>query len=490
MNPRFGCADYRPFPIHWLVAVPVALFQLALAVPRQWRMETTGFDLGIFEQGVRGYAGLRPPTATLKGTGFDLLGDHFSPLLAVLAPVYRLWPSAVTLLVAQALLLALSTVPISALAAELLGRRRGVAIGLAYGFSWGLWRADAFDVHEVALAVPLAAWSVVALARGRWWAAVCWGLPLLLVKEDQGLLLAGIGGYVWLAGRRRALGLAAVLVAVLGTVLAVLLIVPAVNPGGHYTYGAGAAWHGGDPVARLVRPVVKWRTVAALLAPTLLLALRSPIALLLVLPLAARFWSLDPAYWTTGQHYNAVLMPVLFTALLDGLRRIRRRAVRPVVLAAAPPREPAGAGGLRLEVRRSAVARATEPRLLRWIPGAVLVVALSAAPVPDLSGPSAQVVAARRVLAVIPDGARVAAANALAPQLTGRCTVSLFPYLTHPGQAGPRDRPVADWVAALDQPDDFPVPRSEQLAVEQGLAAAGYRPVAAGGGVTVWRWAA
>jgi uncharacterized membrane protein len=444
----------------------VALFQLALAVPRQWRMETTGFDLGIFEQGVRGYAGLGPPVATLKGTGFNLLGDHFSPLLAVLAPPYRIWPSPVTLLVEQALLLALSTVPVTGLAVELLGRRGGVAIGLAYGLSWGLWRADAFDVHEVALAVPLAAWAVVALVRGRWRAAVCWGLPLLLVKEDQGLLLVGIGAYVWLVGRRRLLGLGTVLAAVLGMALAVLVVVPAFNPGGQYAYADNGAWHGGDPITRLLCPELKWHTVVALLVPTLLLALRSPIVLLTVLPLAARFWTPDPVYWGTWLHYNAVLMPVVFVALLDGLRRIRRHSVRTVAL------------------------RRVGEALLRLVPAAVLAWALWTAPMPDLSGPSAQVVTVRQVLAAIPDGARVAASNRLAPQLTDRCTVSLFPNLTYPGRTGSYLRPVADWVAALDQPDDFPVPGAEQVDAERRLGAAGYRVVAAGGGVTVWRWGA
>lgn len=266
--------------------LPVAVFDLLLSVPRQWRMETAGFDLGIFEEAVRGYARFGAPVAALKGTGFNLLGDHFSPLLAVLAPLYRLFPCAATLLAAQAGLFALSCVPVTGLAVERLGRLRGVAVGLAYGLSWGLWKASIFDFHEVALAVPLIAWSAVALARGRYRAAVCWALPLLLVKEDQGLLLAGVGVYVFCRGRRR-LGAAAVLAAIAGTLLAVLVVVPALNPGGVYSYGANGAWHG-DPLTRLLLPwQPKQDTVIMLLAPTLFVALRSPLALLLVLPLAA-----------------------------------------------------------------------------------------------------------------------------------------------------------------------------------------------------------
>ncbi|MER5867316.1 DUF2079 domain-containing protein [Kitasatospora sp. NPDC002040] len=427
-------------------------------MPRQWRMETSGFDLGIFEQGVRAYAGLTAPVSTLKGAGFNLLGDHFSPLLVLLAPVYRLVPAAATLLVVQALLFALSCVPVTGLAVERLGRWRGVAVGSAYGLSWGLCRAARFDFHEVALAVPLIACAVAALARGRYRAAVCWALPLLLVKEDQGLILAGIGVYVFCRGRRR-LGAAAVLAAVAGTLLAVLVVVPALNPGGVWTYGSNGGWQG-DPLTRLLLPWPKWGTVALLLAPTAFVALRSPLALLLVLPLACRFWTPAPTYWSAGQHYNAVLMPVLFLALVDGLHRLRAGTAVP-------------------RWRRRVVAA---------VPALALAFALALAPLPDPAGPSTAVRDARRTLAVIPDGATVAAANRLAPQLTDRCTVSLFPYLTFPGATGPSWRPEARWVAAEDRPGDFPVPQSEQLALLAALPGAGYRVAATGGGVTVYQW--
>lgn len=471
LTPRPSAARTAPFTrdrrsvrgerlLPWLVALPVTLFQLALAVPRQWRMESAGFDLGIFEQVVRAYASLHAPVVTLKGTGYSQLGDHFSPLLAVLAPVYRVFPTPVTLLVVQALLLGLSVVPVTALAQLVLGRRQAVAVGLAYGLSWGLWQLDQFDFHEVALAVPLIAWSVAALARGRWRAAVCWGLPLMLVKEDQGLVLAGIGALVFLLGRRRLLGAATVAVAVLGTALIVLVLIPAANPHGVYDYAANGRWDGGNPLTRLLLPMEKWHTVVVLLLPTLFLALRSPLGLLLVLPLAGRFWTPAPVYWEAAQQYNAVLMPILFLAMVDGLRRIKARG---------PGRVAAGLAGL--------------------VPGAALALALLAAPTPDLSGPGPTVVAIRQTLAVIPDGASVAASNLLDPQLTGRCEVSLFPYLTYPGQQGPANRPVADWVAAFDRPNGFPTPPAQELDSIAQLTRAGYRTVARGGGVTVYHWA-
>ncbi|QKW20079.1 DUF2079 domain-containing protein [Kitasatospora sp. NA04385] len=441
------------------VLLPVVLFGAygTVAVVRQQRMETSGFDLGIFEQGVRGYAGLGAPVSALKGSGFNLLGDHFSPVLAVLAPLYRLFPDARTLLLAQAALFALSALPVARLAVDRLGPVRGAAVGCGYGLSWGLWTAVEFDFHEIAFAVPLAAFAVEALARGRWRAAVGWALPLLLVKEDQGLLVAAVGAYVFARGRR-ALGAAAVLAAVGVTVLAVFLVIPAHNPDGLYTYAASGSWRGGDPLARLLLPGGKWRTVLVLLLPTAFLALRSPLVLLAVPPLAARFWSVDPAYWDTRQHYNAVLMPILFLALTDGLDRVRRRA------------------------------RPWSGPVAALVPVLVPVLALLLFPPAPAGSAPPRPVDARAVLATVPDGARVAAANRLAPQLTGRCTVSLFPYLTRPGRDAPWGRPTAEWVAVLDRPGDFPLPEAEMLRARAELADQGYREVAAGGGVAVYRW--
>ncbi|GAA2103320.1 DUF2079 domain-containing protein [Kitasatospora saccharophila] len=445
------------------VLLPLALFGAygTVAVLRQQRMETSGFDLGIFEQGVRGYAGLGAPVSALKGSGFNLLGDHFSPVLAVLAPLYRLFPDARTLLLAQAALFALSALPVARLAVDRLGPARGAAVSCGYGLSWGLWTAVGFDFHEIAFAVPLAAFAVEALARGRWRAAVGWALPLLLVKEDQGLLVSAVGAYVFARGRR-VLGTATVLAAAGGTALAVLLVIPAHNPGGVYTYAASGSWRGGDPLTQLLLPGQKWLTVLVLLLPTAFLALRSPLVLLAVPPLAARFWSADPAYWDVRQHYNAVLMPILFLALADGLGRVRGEA---------PGRE-----------------RTLPRRVALLVPALVPVLALLLFPTSLVGSAPPRLADARAVLATVPDGARVAAANRLAPQLTGRCTVSLFPYLTRPGRDAPWGRPTAEWVAVLDRPDDFPLPEAEMVRARAELADQGYREVAAGGGVAVYRW--
>ena len=87
-------------PVLWALGCTVAY--AALSVLRFRRFEPTSWDNAIFEQAVRGYAGLGWPVVDIKGPGFNVLGDHFSPITALLAPFYAVVPSAQTLLVAQA----------------------------------------------------------------------------------------------------------------------------------------------------------------------------------------------------------------------------------------------------------------------------------------------------------------------------------------------------------------------------------------------------
>ncbi|WP_231629888.1 DUF2079 domain-containing protein, partial [Streptomyces clavuligerus] len=488
--PRTGPRPAARVPaalLPWSWAAVLFTLYTTVAVRRHLLLRTTGYDLGIFEQGIRAYAELRPPVAPLRGEGFNLLGDHFHPALAVLAPLYRLWPSPLCLLAAQSALLAVAVVPLVSWALTALGRRAAHAVALGYGLSWGVASAAAFDFHEVALAVPLLSAAATALGRGRWRAAVAWATPLVLIKEDLGLTLAAVGCVVAWKGPRR-LGLLTAAAGVLASAVEIRLLLPALHPAGGYAHGVnlGEGPHTSLLTAVLsapldaLRPDIKAMTLVLVFAPSALLALRSPIALLAVPTLAWRMLSQNAFHWGTSFHYSAVLMPVVFAGLIDALRPWRTRG--------------AGAGGVR-QVRSS---------LLTAL--AVTAVLLPSFPLAQLAQratwrTTAHITAARALLARIPDGASVAASNRLAPQLTSRCEVVLFPAFPVDARLYRYDRerlprPTAEWIVHdSSAPEAWPYRRghwpypAEQQAAE--LAAAersyGYRRVAHRDGVTLLR---
>src|SRR2546423_14354112 len=98
----------------------------AISLFRYVHFAANGFDLGIQDQTVWGYSRLEMIPNTVLGVP-NLLGDHFNPILMLLAPLYWLWPSAATLLAAPAGLPALGGIPIYLWGSQRFGRVGGRA---------------------------------------------------------------------------------------------------------------------------------------------------------------------------------------------------------------------------------------------------------------------------------------------------------------------------------------------------------------------------
>lgn len=422
----------------WALAAVFAALYATLSLRRHARFESTGYDLGIFEQGVQRYAHGQLPVSHIRE--IDLLGDHFSPVMALLAPVYRLLPGPGTLLVAQAVLMALALVPVARFCLERFGSATAVTTGVAQGLFWGVQEAVWFDVHEICFAVPLLAASAVALVRRRQRAAVAWALPLLLVKEDLGLTVAAVGVVVALQGRRR-LGAATVAAGLGGLALVVEVLLPALNPWHRYQYaGTPMVWSGGHlDLAAGQRLAL----VAFVLGPTLLLAVRSPVALLLVPTLGWRLATASPGYWTTTFHYSAVFAPVLFAAFADALARSRWDGRR---------------------ITAAATAAAAVALAVTFWPG-------HARPLARLSDPDfwrdpPRVAARRAAVALVPDGVVVEAGNTLAPHLVSRADVWAFPRS--------RTAPEPEY-AVVDTADTYPLSPDGNRREVARLEARGWR---------------
>ncbi|GAA3944311.1 DUF2079 domain-containing protein [Actinomadura viridis] len=379
----------------------------AYAIARHRNLYTAGFDLGIFDQAVRAYAAFEAPIVPIKGPGFNLLGDHFHPIIALLAPLYWVWPDPVTLLVAQAALIAVSVVPITRYALRRLGTGTGLIMSAMYGLSWGVHGAIGFDFHEIAFAVPMLAFAMVALAEHRWTAAAAWTLPLIFVKEDMGLTVAAVGAYLWWRGSRRT-GALLVVIGLVAVAFTVKVFLPYFNTNG-FSYSAFVE---GGPVRALTGLPLgfgehpgKAMPIIMVLIITCGATLRSPLTLLVIPGLLPRLISDNPFHWSIGGvHYNAPLMPILFVATISAL--------------------PAFAASRSRFVRRYGRAVVWVTAVFTLLPPMVIWNGML---VPQTYRLERHAVAAGRVLSMIPDGAAVAASNRLAPHLVDRTGVVLFP---------------------------------------------------------------
>jgi uncharacterized membrane protein len=312
-------------------------------------------DTVIFAEAIQSYSHFKPGISPVKGLhfhfgpNFSLLGDHFSPILAVLAPLYWIHSSPLMLLLAQAVLFALAIPPLWVFTRRAFGGGpKAVAaaylVCAAYAMSWPIASALAFNFHEVAFAPVLMAIVLERLQAGRLRTALIAAVVLLLVKEDMGLFLAGIGFYLAvthprLHRRQRLIGAGLVVIGVLYTWVASDVIIPAMGGKANYYWGYSAlganvpqaAWHGlTHPLSTLhmlIQPSVKINTMLWLFGAFCFLSLLSPVSLAALPLLLERMLATNPSdanWWATPFQYNAFLVVILACAAVDGAARLDR----------------------------------------------------------------------------------------------------------------------------------------------------------------------
>jgi uncharacterized membrane protein len=357
-GPDAGAARAHPGRLRAVHAAAVSavttLFAVtysAFSVMHHLHFGTFTFDLVIFDQVVRAYSHLHRPTSAVlqavKYGGRDVtqLADHFSPIHAVLAPMYWVHNSPTNLLVAQAFLFAAAIPAVWIFTRRAIGPTAAYFTSVAFALSWPLQAALGYDYHEVAFAVPLYAWMLERFQAGRYRQAALVSLVLLLVKEDQGLVVV-VFGLLIAAHRHRRLGFALAGTGIGAFLLTNLVLMPlagaARNQNWNYTQlgrtpGEGLAHvarHPLDTLHLLFSPEPKSQTLLWLFAPLLFASLASPLVALAVPLLLERLLSDNANHWSNGYHYNAFLAPILVCAAVDGVRRLaalpRARLVGPM----------------------------------------------------------------------------------------------------------------------------------------------------------------
>jgi len=325
-----------------VLAVVVMVFGFHLSfVVHHWLQVTfyRGFDTGIFDQAVRAYSRFQLPRVPIKGVyaglgeNFLQLGDHFSPIHALLAPLYWIWDDVRMLLLAQAAMYAVAAAVVWRFTRRMLGTGPAYLVALAFGVSWGLQAATDTGYHELDWAVLLLAIAIERLYAGRHPQALAAAGLLLLVKEEMGLVVAILGLLFVLRGERRWGGVLAVS-GIAWSALAIKVFIPAFGGSSrqYWSYSSLGSGPGSAAKLTLTHP---WRVVELavstpdkrqlliwLLAVSIGACLLSPIALLALPSLALRLLSDQSNYSTVHFQYNALLMVVLLMAGVEGVARL------------------------------------------------------------------------------------------------------------------------------------------------------------------------
>ena len=180
------------------------------------------YDQGIFNQlfwnGIHGKFFQSSLSSVLSGAVvidrqvptvfYHRLGQHFDPILLLWLPIYALFPHPATLVVLQVTQVAAAGLVLYALARQYLQPAIAQWITASYYTSVAVIGPTFSNFHDLSQ-IPLLLFTLFLALEKRWW-WLFWlmaGLTLL-VREDAGILLFGIGLYLALSRRFPLVGIA------------------------------------------------------------------------------------------------------------------------------------------------------------------------------------------------------------------------------------------------------------------------------------------
>ena len=397
------------------MAAGVSLLFFGYAFARWLTLQSSAFDLAYFDQVV--WNASQGHGFTSSFTPYPFFGQHFSPALALLVPLYWIHPSPLWLLGAQSVALGAAIVPLYLFARTWLSHRAALIACAVYAAQPFVIRAVGYDFHTEALAVPFtfgAVLGAVRASRSGDLAVVLAGSAAMLCKEDGALVSVGIGFLAFTVFRRRA-GLVLSAVALVYGLVVTTEVMPAIRGGqpgdlvSRYAYlGSsvphillGLVSHPQVAALHIVGPG-PLSAVALMLGAVAFLPLARPLALVAALPSTVfELLSAHLQQSTLLDQYGLQPGPLVFVAAILGWVRIS-----PALTAWA---------------RRPAVT--CYPHALL---AASLLALLLAAPVPGLgsldSGRDAMALAS-----VVPPEAPLAASSGLATMLAERPSIAVLP---------------------------------------------------------------
>ncbi len=326
----------------YFIALLYFLGMASLCIHLHNSFRTHAMDLGYFDQVIWNTSQGRLFANTLKYP-YHFLGDHFSPILALLAPLYRVWPDVRMLLLAQSLALALAGLPLYWLARQVV---KGLAplVLVAFYLNPELHLVNLSDFHEIALVTPFIALALYALLQARYRLLMLSLFLALCCKEDMAIVVMSFGLYlIIVGGKGRWWGVASLVLGMVWLAGAVLVVIPHFRQGGGYgSIATRYSYLGSTPQEALTtvlrQPAI---LVSHLLRGEKLLAFLRvllPVAFLpflgwpvfcLSLPLFVYLQLSDrPSLYTLREWHVAPMIPILWAAAIVGLQRLKDWKVR------------------------------------------------------------------------------------------------------------------------------------------------------------------
>ena len=413
-----------PTVLLWTAIVAYAATFATLTLLRFYAFEARALDMGNLDQAVWNTAHGRWFHLTNQAGTVNRLSLHVEPILIPISWLYWLYSGPPTLLVLQAVTVALGAWPVFALARRQLAHNwAALAFALAFLLNPTIQAANWLEFHPVTLAPTLLLAAFYFLIADRPAFFTLFAVLAASCKEEIGLLVFMMGAYALIVQRRPRWGLLTMVLSLSWALFAVLVIQQTFAAGnihwGRYDYLGDS--HVAMATALVTRPDLVWaqlraahagRYLVQLLWPTGFLALLAPEVLLLALPslainLLADFAPMHEVYTLI---YAAPILPFVIAASIQGTAHLRTW-IGTRHLGLAPWVAPViGSGAL--------VCAVIAQVQFGYLPGAGNYLPLT---ITDHHRRAAA------IIAQIPQDAEVSAQDRLIPHVSSRETVYIFP---------------------------------------------------------------
>ncbi|WP_413167349.1 DUF2079 domain-containing protein [Capilliphycus salinus ALCB114379] len=291
-----------PNPILWMIGGAIALFWMCSSL-RHWLFQSTGYDLGIYDQVTYLIGQGQPAISSILG--FHHLGNHGAWSVYPLGLLYAIYPNVYLLLLVQAIALALGIWPTWSLARLAgLNQRLSLAIAGVYILYPVVFNINLFDFHPEVMALAALLAAVLAARLGKiWWfcLAIVW---VLGCKAVLSLTIVALGFWLLIFEKRRVCGAIALFLGVAWFAIVTQVIIP--NFSGREVEGVWRYTYLGDSVLEII--------VNIILKPDLVLG-----RLISVSTLDYLYQLFFPVIWWLSPRYLTPLVAALPTILINSL---------------------------------------------------------------------------------------------------------------------------------------------------------------------------
>ena len=292
----------------------------------------TDFDLAVHTQSLHNMLNGSLECSIL---GIPYPGNHMALSLLLIAPLYFLMPSPLTILLFQTVALAVGSVAVLLYARKYLPRPYPAIAASLYLLYPPLIYMNLYEFHPVALATTFLLFALLSYDRSKPRSYALFLVLAMACQENISLIVIMLGIKALFERRKLAWVIPPIAAGAVWFGVCVFWIMPQFNPGimrfdaiyGHLGNSLPSIVVGmlSHPVTTLkyMLTLPKMLYLASMLLPLALTTLLAPLQLLPALPvIAQRLLSERGSESTMLFHYQAELIPFIFVSAIHGLHRL------------------------------------------------------------------------------------------------------------------------------------------------------------------------